>query len=134
MRYVLDASIAVAAVRPSEPAYAAARKRIASVLAGTDEIVVPAIFTIEVAASLARAGWPMAEIEGYLATLAARTVESATIGVRRVPRIRGIAVRARLRAADAVYVWLAAARGLALVTLDREVAARAATLCAIEPP
>src|SRR5439155_24357345 len=101
MRYVLDASVAIAAVRHGEPAHLASRARLAAVLSGADEIVVPAIFTIEVAASLARVGWPPAEIEEYVATLAARTVESATIGVARVPRVRGVAVRARLRAADA---------------------------------
>lgn len=134
MRYVLDASVAIAAVRPKEPAHAASRARLTLVLTGADEIAVPAIFTIEVAASLARVGWLPADIDQYVASLVARTAESATIGVARVPRIRGVAVRARLRAADAAYVWLASARQLTLVTLDQEVLTRAATLCAVSAP
>jgi predicted nucleic acid-binding protein len=58
MRLVLDASVAVAAARPNEPSHAASRARIERVLAGSDEIVVPAIFPIEVGASLARVGDP----------------------------------------------------------------------------
>jgi predicted nucleic acid-binding protein len=58
MKLVLDASVAVAASRPNEPSHAVSRARITRVLAGHDEIVVPAIFPIEVGASLARVGDP----------------------------------------------------------------------------
>jgi predicted nucleic acid-binding protein len=62
VRLVLDASVAVAAARPSEPFHAISRARVARVLAGDDEIVVPAIFPIEVGASLARVGEPTAAV------------------------------------------------------------------------
>jgi predicted nucleic acid-binding protein len=50
MKLVLDASVAVAAARPIEVAHQAARQRIARVFRGEDDIVVPAIFPIEVGA------------------------------------------------------------------------------------
>lgn len=134
MRYVLDASVAVAAVRPNESGHPASRARVASILAGTDEIAVPAIFSIEVAASLARVGWRLPDIDEYLSTLADHVVENAAIGRVRAPRIRAVAARSRLRAADAAYVWLAAARRLTLLTLDREVQTRAASVCVVAAP
>ena len=48
MRYVLDASVAVAAAHPSEPTHAAALGRVARVLHGDDDIVVPTLFPIEI--------------------------------------------------------------------------------------
>jgi predicted nucleic acid-binding protein len=134
MRYVLDASVAVAAVRPNEPSHAAARTRLTRLLTGVDEIAVPTIFAIEVAAALARVGWPLADIEQYVAALAVRTLDSVSITAARSRRIRGIAIRTRLRAADAVYVWLASSRQITLVTLDHEVIMRGAPLCTIVPP
>jgi predicted nucleic acid-binding protein len=55
MKYVLDASVAVASLRPNEPHHAAAVAYLAPLLKGRDAIVVPAIFRIEVASALARA-------------------------------------------------------------------------------
>lgn len=54
--FVLDASVAVAAVRRAEPSHAAARARLALVLAGTDHAIVPATFDAEVTSALVRAG------------------------------------------------------------------------------
>ena len=42
--YVLDASVAVAAVRSAEPSYRAARARLVAFLVGIDDVIVPAIF------------------------------------------------------------------------------------------
>lgn len=64
--YVLDASVAVAAVRPSEPYHRAARSRLAALLTGTDAIVVPAIFDVEVTSALVRAQASGASAEEYL--------------------------------------------------------------------
>jgi len=131
--YVLDASVAVAAVRPSEPSYQAARARLASLLAGLDSIVVPAIFDIEVTAALVRRGASIATVQEYLERdLAAR--EIITIGPRAARAISGVAARTRLRAADAVYAWVASSRGLPFVTLDREIAQKVGTLCQVEDP
>jgi predicted nucleic acid-binding protein len=87
-----------------------------------------------VAASLARVGWPAVDIDQYVSSLAARAVETLAITATRARRIRGIAVRTRLRAADAIYVWMASLRQLSLVTLDQEVIARGATVCTVISP
>ena len=131
--YVLDASVAVAAVRPGEPFHRAARRRLAALLAGLDTIVVPAIFDIEVTSALVRGAAAIATVHEYVERdLAAR--EIITLGPRAARAISGVAARTRLRAADAAYVWVASSRGLPLVTLDREIAQRVGTLCQVEEP
>lgn len=124
MKYVLDASVAVAALRNTEPSHAAALSRCMPLFAGDDEIVVPAIFELEVTAALTRRGVEPSRIAGFLARhLAQRT--SVTIGPRAIRGAQRIVRKTRLRAADALYVWVAAREELPLVTLDREVIARA---------
>jgi predicted nucleic acid-binding protein len=131
--YVLDASVAVAAVRPSEPSHRAARARLAALLTGTDAIVVPAIFDVEVTATLIRGQASSSAAREYLERdLGARQL--VTIGPRAAHAISGVAARTRLRAADAAYVWVASSRGLSLVTLDAEIALRVGTLCQVEAP
>ena len=131
--YVLDASVAVAAVRPSEPSHRASRARLAGLLTGTDAIVVPAIFDVEVTATLVRGHASSAAAQEYLERdLGARQL--VTIGPRAARAISGVAARTRLRAADAAYVWFASSRGLTLVTLDEEIAQRVGTLCQVEAP
>jgi predicted nucleic acid-binding protein len=131
--YVLDASVAVAAIRAGEPSHQAARTRLTSLLAGLDSIVVPAIFDIEVTSALVRGGAAIAAVHEYLERdLAGR--EIITIGPRAARAISGVAARTRLRAADAAYVWVASSRGLPLVTLDRELALKVGTLCQVEDP
>lgn len=134
MKLVLDASIAVAAARPTEPSHAAARARVAGVLAGNDEIVVPAIFPIEVAAAPARVGEPPTAVSTYVDTLMSVAAAVVTIGPVRARQIRDTAIAARLRAADAVYVWLAARESVPLCTLDREMIQRGAAFCQVVPP
>lgn len=129
--YVLDASVAVAAVRPNEPSHQAARARLAALLTGADAIVVPAIFDVEVTSALVRGHASSSAAQRYLELdLGAR--EIVTIGPRAARAISGVAARTRLRAADAAYVWVASSRGLPLVTLDQEIAQRVGTLCQVE--
>jgi predicted nucleic acid-binding protein len=129
--YVLDASVAVAAVRRSEPSHAAARARLALVLARMDHAIVPATFDAEVTSALVRAGVSPIAARRYLDhELAARQV--VTIGPRAARAISAMAARTRLRAADAAYVWLASARGLPLVTLDKNVGGKASGICPVE--
>lgn len=123
MKYVLDASVAVAALRSGEPSHAAALRRCMPLFTGHDEIVVPAIFDIEVTAALTRRGLAPARVADFLAQhLAQRT--SVTIGPRAVRGVRRILDKTCLRAADALYVWVAAREELPLITLDQEVLAR----------
>lgn len=128
--HVLDASVAVAAVRPGEPSHRAARARLASLLAGVDAIVVPVIFDIEVTSALVRGRAPISAVHTFLdRDLAAR--ELITIGPRAARAISGVAARTRLRAADATYVWVASSYGLPLVTIDRGIAHKVGTLCKV---
>jgi predicted nucleic acid-binding protein len=117
--YVLDASVAVASLRPNEPRHAAARKRLIPLLTGSDTIVVPAIFGVEVASALARVGFPAADVRRYVDSFVSRG-RLVTIGPRAARATIELAVRARLRAADALYLWVAMKEGLELVTADAE--------------
>ena len=124
MKYVLDASVAVAALRSTEPSHAAALRRCMALFAGKDEIVVPAIFDIEVIAALTRRGLETKRVAGFLTQhLSQRKL--INIGPRAIRGVNRILGLTRLRAADALYVWVAAREDLPLVTLDEEVLARA---------
>jgi predicted nucleic acid-binding protein len=133
MKYVLDASVAVAAFRSNEPLHAACVKRLTPLLRGDDSIVVPAIFRIEVASALARVGFTAAQVDRFAGGLLAHATE-VTIGPLRARRIQGIAMATRLRAADAIYVWVAQHEGLPLVTADQEIQQRASALCRLLAP
>ena len=97
MKLVLDASVAIASVRPGEPAYAAARARMHRVLQGLDELVQPSTFRVEVGGALARLGRPEAEIRRLVDPLCApphAIVRSARRGPpppKRAPFKRGYA-------------------------------------------
>lgn len=124
MKYVLDASVAIAALRKTEPSHLDALRRCTPLFAGQDEIVVPAIFDIEVFSGLVRRGAAPTVVASLFA-LHFTTRRAVTIGPRAAAGARSVVTKARLRAADALYVWLAAREGLDLVTLDNEVLSRA---------
>ena len=135
MKLVLDASVAVAAVRPNEPHHLRARARVGAVLTGRDELIVPALFPIEVTSALARrAAWPQPQIAAYIARLLARPCRLVTLGVKNAHASANLAAATRLRAADAVYVWLASKEGVVLVSSDEEVLQRGATVCQVQAP
>jgi predicted nucleic acid-binding protein len=124
LRYVLDASVAVAAIRNNEPSHAQALARCMAVSTGADEIIVPSIFEVEVVAALVRRGAPRSLAARFLEEhFGARNV--VTLGPRAARSASRLAALARLRAADAIYVWLAAREDVPLVTLNNEVVARA---------
>ena len=125
MKYVLDASVAVAALRANEPFHVDALRRCMPLFAGLDEIVVPALFDIEFVSALVRRGVAPASVDRFFARHFA-TRKLVTLGPRAVAAVRRVVGLTRLRAADAVYVWLAAREGLPLVTADREVLQRSA--------
>lgn len=133
MTIVLDASIAVAAARPREPSHRAARIRVERILQGDDDIVVPTLFSIEVAASLARVGTPVPAIRRYVRQLLA-VARVVPLGPAAARQAGETAMRWKLRGADAVYVWLAARENVALCTLDREMAQRAGGACEVIAP
>jgi predicted nucleic acid-binding protein len=133
MKLVLDASVAVAAARPGEPMHRAARLRVAGVLSGGDAVVVPTLFGIEVAASLSRVGVPLQAVRAYVDQLLAGA-SVIPLGSRAARQVRETAMRWKLRAADAVYVWVAVREGAPLCSIDRELERRAAGACAVIGP
>jgi predicted nucleic acid-binding protein len=134
MRLVLDASVAIAALRPNEPGYRAARARVRRIANGDDVAVVPSLFVVEVAGALARLGFDPAAIDTFLATLTSAPNEVTTIGPKRAHAAARVAVATRLRGVDAMYVWLAAREGVPVCTLDREILARGGAACQVVAP
>ena len=134
MRLVLDASVAIAAERPSEPGYAASRARLLRILTGTDIIVVPSFFVVEVSGALARLGFDGKTIRRFVDRLIAPPHEAATVGPKSANAARAVAIRAKLRGPDALYVWLARREGIPLCTLDREIVVRGAAHCQVIAP
>jgi len=102
-------------------------------LKGRAAIVVPAIFPIEVASALARAGFAAVQVDRFVEAFVANATV-VTIGPKRARRIQSVAIATRLRAADAIYVWLAETEGIPLVTADREIHQRAAARCRVVGP
>ena len=117
--------MAIAALRKTEPTHADALRRCMPLFAGQDQAVVPAIFDIEVVSALVRGGASPKSVGLFFERhFCSRRV--VTIGPRATLAVRNAVGLTRLRAADALYVWVSAREGLPLVTNDREVLARAA--------
>ncbi len=134
MRIVLDASVAIAAQRPQEPAYRVSRARLVRFLTGADTVVVPSFFIVEVSGALARLGFHSKAIRQLVDRLTAPPHEIATVGPRSAKAARSVAVSAKLRGPDALYVWLARREGIPLGTLDREIITRGAGFCQVIAP
>jgi predicted nucleic acid-binding protein len=133
VRYVLDASVAVAALRSGEPDHALALARCMPLFAGRDEIVVPAFFDVEVVSALVRRGANPASVARFFEKHFASRI-LVTIGPRAARAARTIASKTRLRAADALYVWVAAREGLSLITGDTEVLQRGGAVAHVQRP
>ena len=126
MRLVLDASVAIAATRVSEPFYAPARAQVERALQGIDAIVVPAFFFVEVAGALARQAIGESDIHAVLDPFTRAPHEVITIGPRRARAAVRVAIACKLRGPDALYVWLAEREGVPVCTLDEEILLRGA--------
>ncbi len=110
----------MAALRDGEPGHEAALRRCLSLFAGRDEIVVPSIFDLEVASALVRRGVTPDRVAAFFERhLASRRLVS--VGPRVVRAVRTVINVTRLRAADALYVWLAVREDIPLVTAEREI-------------
>ena len=97
MRICLDASVAVTGHQSKEPNHAVARARVDRVFTALDVLVVPAIFPIEVAYALTRAGVEAKAVNDYL-DLLLLGAELVAIGPKRWRRVAGIAMATKLRA------------------------------------
>jgi predicted nucleic acid-binding protein len=134
MRLVLDASVAVAALRPSEPAHGAAAARILRLLNGDDTAVLPALFAIEVRGTLARLGFDRRTSVSFVDALARAPHEVVTIGPRAANAAARVAARCKLRGSDACYVWLAQRESIPLCKLDEEMALCGKAVCSVMEP
>src|SRR5438132_54302 len=82
-----------------------------------------AIVDIEVVSALVRRGAAPTRVAHFFEKhFSARTL--VTIGPRAARAARAVVGLTNLRAADALYVWLAAREGVTLVTSDHEVLSR----------
>lgn len=103
-------------------------------MGGVDDAVVPIIFPIEVAASLTRVGEDVGVVRKYVDALLNVVEDMTGVGSLRARQIRDVAIASRLRAADAMYVWLAIREQVPLVTLDRELIERGSSFCNVIEP
>lgn len=117
----LDASILVAACRPSERANSEALELLIAVQNRCLPLIEPTLLIIEVAAALARTG------------TGAEAARKLAHGITQLPRLTlvnldtrmaaytaELAARHHLRGADATYAAVALMYGTVLVTLDKE--------------
>ena len=124
--FTIDASVFVAACRPSESGCAGCRELLRLVRQEIVPLIEPAILPVEIAAALARAGGAVAWATGYAeSVIALPYLTMVGLDERFSRRAIGIATQHRLRAADALYVTVAAQYGAHLVTLDDEQLRRA---------
>lgn len=123
MTPVLDASVFVAAVSPTERNHRQARLLFDS-HPDSAPYLVPELFRVEVIAALARRGEPTELLDTVDALVRGPRFYACPLDERLLDDAVRVARVARLRAFDAVYVALALARGEPLFTLDAEVGAR----------
>jgi predicted nucleic acid-binding protein len=124
--FTIDASVFVAACRPSESGCAGGRELLRWVRQESVPLVEPAILPVEIAAALALAGEAVARAAGFAdSVISLPYLTLVGLDERLSRRAIGIATQHRLRGADALYVTVAAQYGAHLVTLDAEQLRRA---------
>ena len=123
MNPVLDASVFVAAISPTEQHHDRARHLFESHPSSTP-FLVPELFRVEVVAALARRGEAVEFLDTVDAIVRGPRFCSCPLDESLFAEAVRVARVARLRAYDAVYVALALARRMPIFTLDGEVISR----------
>ncbi len=123
MSPVLDASVFIAAISPTERHHDRAR-RLFDRHPDTEPFLVPELFRVEVIAGLSRRGEPVDLLETVDAVIRGPRFHARPLDAELLERAVHVARAARLRAYDAVYVALALMWNEPLVTLDGEVVER----------
>ena len=133
--FVVDASVHVADMRPSEPQHREARAFLDFVRQSGAEAYGPIILLAEVAAGIAR-GTGRPELAQKLTTLMQGTPNFSFIPVDESLGILAsdIAATHQIRGCDAVYVALAQRMAIPLVTLDGEQRERAPSVVVAQTP
>jgi predicted nucleic acid-binding protein len=119
MSPVLDASVFVAALSPSETHHDRAR----GLMEGHSDVevfIVPALFRVEVIAAFSRRGEDEALLELVEALICGPRFHAVPMDKPLLDRATMVAKKAGLRAYDAVYVALALLHDAPLYTLDGE--------------
>lgn len=123
MTPVLDASVFLSAISPSERHHSAARVLFES-HPDSSPYLVPELFRVEVIAALSRRGESDELLDIVDALVRGPRFHGCPLDGVLLAEAARVAREARLRAYDAVYVALALLRGQPLYTLDREVRER----------
>jgi predicted nucleic acid-binding protein len=125
----IDANVYVSAVTPSESAHASCLELLRLVHQARRLIVTPILVRPEVAAALSQQGRRPADALAYAESiLRGAYVTPAPLGSRLAESAARIAVEHRLRGADAVYAAVALRYDAVLVTNDRQLRDRGATI------
>lgn len=120
---VLDASLFIAAISPTERQHPRA-KRLFDSHSDTAPFLVPDLFRVEVNAALSRRGEPAVLVDAVDALVRGPRFHARPLDQALLERSVDVARTARLRAYDAVYVALALLADAPLLTLDAEVVQR----------
>ena len=132
---VVDASVLVSHLVPSEGRHEASRRWIARHLDGGGLVVALALLLPEVAGAIARrTGTPRLARRAIAVVLRLPSLRLLTIGEELARAAAGLAARLRIRGADAVYIAAAAQLHLPLVTWDVEQRERAARVVEVLVP
>lgn len=135
MRVTLDASVWLSAISPAESAHDACSTLIAALVNQRVELHQPGLFIVEVAAAIARRTRSKAlAMDASRAALAAPLLALYELDHQRAATAANIAAVCTLRGADAVYVATARDAGAILITLDRELLERGASVVSVQAP
>jgi predicted nucleic acid-binding protein len=132
---VLDASVWVSALQSGDANHTLSDQWLARWLGDGQTIIVPNIFLAEVSGAITRRTGDSDLGHQIIADLIDDpSVQLIAIDSMLAERAAQLAVRMRLRGADAIYVALAAHRNVPLMTWDREQLSRASDLITVQSP
>lgn len=132
---VVDASVWVSWLRPSETNHASSSSWMEQFISRTGQIVSPAMLLIEVAASISRlTGQALQAKEAINRLQAISTIQIFPMDASLVQIAIDAATDLQLRAGDAIYVALAHQLNIPLISWDKEQLQRASTLITTYTP
>ena len=132
---VVDASVWVSLCHSGDRHHGKSRRWLENALGEAEPLAAPTLLRVEVAAAIRRLTGDRELAEEALATVDGHGwVELIDLDSERSRRAAAIAAATGLRGADAVYLELAAQRGFALVTWDRQQLERGPAVARVETP
>ena len=135
MKVTLDASVWLSANSPAERRYDECAELLTALVQRKTAIHQPALFVIEVCATIARrTGDRALALQAGRLALSMPHLEVHAMTHRAAANATDVAATCRLRGADAVYVATARDAGSTLITLDRELRERGTELARVLSP